>query len=194
MNRFVVVRLASGKATTYGPLAYPPEITRLVSAMWSSVRRGQSAVSPPTARRDARRLIATWSSQLRRRARRDLLATFPNLPRRVFFARLHRLADRYHFRVVRARILRPAQDAPFVVVQANDQQAFARALPAIRHQLDPKRRTKDDRTGWAYEGFFLEALDSRGSPFLAIFNFERGPGAGGGQWASRDSLFPYPHG
>ncbi len=42
-----------------------------------------------------------------------------------------------------------------------------------------------------YEGFYLEARDSHRVPFLAIFNYWRGPHKGGGQWASKPSLYPY---
>jgi hypothetical protein len=30
--------------------------------------------------------------------------------------------------------------------------------------------TGDDWEGWAFEGFFLEARDNEGVPFLAVFN------------------------
>jgi hypothetical protein len=131
--------------------------------------------------------------EVAKRAKEDPQARFRNLPRRVFLARLHRLQLRYGFRVVETRILRPVQSAPLVVIQtARDPKSFSGDVPAIQRLLDPKARTGDDRTGWAYEGFYLEARDSRGTPFLAIFNYWRGPHAGGGgQWASDTSLYPY---
>jgi hypothetical protein len=101
---------------------------------------------------------------------------------------------RYHFRIVDARMLQPVQDAPLVIVQTGDPQGFSRDVPAIQRTIDPKRRTSDDRTGWAYEGFYLEARDTHGTPFLVIFNYWRGPHAGGGQWASAPNLFPFNHG
>jgi len=54
-------------------------------------------------------------------------------------------------------------------------------------------RTNDDRTGWRYEGFFLEADDEHGVPFAAVFNFWRGSGGGGGQFARSDPLIPFEH-
>jgi hypothetical protein len=194
INRFVVVRLASGKTITYGPLASPPAITRLVGAMWAADRSGLAIDSPAEARSEAKQTLSDWLSELKVRAQRHPAARFRNLSRPLFLSRLHQLAARYHFRVVRARILQPVQDAPLVIVQTSDPQAFVHAVPSIQHLLDPKQRTNDDRTGWAYEGFYLGALDIHGTPFLSIFNYWRGPRAGGGQWAARESLFPYPHG
>ena len=194
INRFVVVRLASGKTITYGPRRSPPAIERLLGAMWAASRAGRWSVSPAEAQAEAQSARASWLSELRRRARKAPSARFHNLPRAVFTARLRSLQRRYDFRVLAARTLHPVQEAPLVVVQTSNPQAFSRAVPAIQRLLDPKQRTSDDRTGWAYEGFYLEAHDAHGTPFLAIFNYWRGPDAGGGQWASRESLFPFPHG
>jgi hypothetical protein len=149
---------------------------------------GEQQVEPSLAVRKS------WLGELRRRAKEEPAARFDNLPRAVFYARLHAMEARYGFQLVEARILQPVQDAPLVVVKTQDAQAFSRAVPAIQHLLDPKRRTNDDRTGWAYEGFYLEAQDTQGTPFLAIFNYWRGTGVGGGQWASSESLFPFDHG
>jgi len=90
-------------------------------------------------------------------------------------------------------ILHPRQQAPFVVVQTKDKHALAASTAAILHLIDPKARTNDDRTGWAYEGFLFEARDSHGVPFLATFNWWRGPHAGGGQWAADPTLYPFNH-
>jgi hypothetical protein len=79
-------------------------------------------------------------------------------------------------------------------VQASDEHALARAVPAILRLIDPKARTGDDRTGWAYEGFLFEARDENGTPFLSVFNWWRGPHGGGGQWAADASLLPFAHG
>jgi hypothetical protein len=92
------------------------------------------------------------------------------------------------------QILHPRQQAPFVVVETNDKHALAASTAAVLHLIDPKARTNDDRTGWAYEGFLFEARDSHGVPFLATFNWWRGPHAGGGQWAADPSLYPFAHG
>ena len=56
------------------------------------------------------------------------------------------------------------------------------------------RHTGDDRKGWAYEGFYLEARDRWDTPFLVVFNHWRGRHAGGGQWARSANLRPFAHG
>lgn len=194
IDRFVVVQLSSGQTITYGPLAYPSRITRVFVAMWAARRSGVGAASTSEAQADARNALTSWLIELRWRARQNPTRRFHNLPGRVFFARLDALAARYDFHVAREQILRPAQDAPLVIIQTDNPVAFSHAMPTIQRLLDPKQRTDDDHTGLAYEGFFLEARDSQGTPFLAIFNYWRGRDVGGGQWASRDSLLPYPHG
>lgn len=87
----------------------------------------------------------------------------------------------------------PAQAAPLVIVQTRDYLALARAVPAIDSSLDP-HTGHNDRTGWAYEAFFLEAQDERGIPFIAVSNFMRGAEPGGGQWARSNQLYPFAHG
>jgi hypothetical protein len=81
-----------------------------------------------------------------------------------------------------------------VVVEANDRHALAASTAAILRLIDPKAPANDDRTGWAWEGFLFEARDNRAVPFLATFNWWRGPNPGGGQWASDPSLYPFAHG
>ena len=68
--------------------------------------------------------------------------------------------------------------------------------PAILRLNDPKARTNNDRTGWAYEGLMFEARNTQGVPFLATFNWWRGVfgQVGGGQWATSQSLYPFLHG
>jgi hypothetical protein len=112
----------------------------------------------------------------------------------VLVERLQEAAARWRFDVVSLRVYRPLRAAPFVVVRADDEARLSAATPAIMRAIDPKRRTNDDRTGWTYEGFFFEARDRHGVPFLVVYNAERGPHAGGGQWAASERLFPYPHG
>jgi hypothetical protein len=36
-----------------------------------------------------------------------------------------------------------------------------------------------DTRGWSYEGFFFEAQDESGAPFIAVYNFWRGQHKGG---------------
>ena len=79
------------------------------------------------------------------------------------------------------------------MVETKDKHSLAASTPAILHLIDPKARTNDDRTGWAYEGFLFEARHD-GVPFLTTFNWWRGGHAGGGQWAADPTLLPFPHG
>jgi len=137
---------------------------------------------------------ADWEHELRTRAQRDPGASFSNLPASVLRRRLAEFARRYDFDVVSVQLLRPRRVAPSIVVRTKHYAALARATRLILKQLDPKLRTNDDRTGWRYEGFFFEAVDEDGIPFLAVFNVWRGSGGGGGQWARSDALFPFAHG
>ena len=119
---------------------------------------------------------------------------FPSPSQATLVARLRLAASRYEFKIVKVEMLHPRQAAPLVVVQAKDENALVASTSAILHLIDPKARTNDDRTGWAYEGFLFEARDSHNLPFLMTFNWWRGPHAGGGQWASDPSLYPFAHG
>ncbi len=134
-----------------------------------------------------------WRANLRTGANADPRRHFANPAPSALEARLGLAADRYHFRVVKVRVLHPRQAAPWVVVEASDRQALASATSSILKLIDPKTQTNDDRTGWAYEGFLFEARDSKGVPFLVTFNWLRGRSPGGGQWASEESLYPFLH-
>ena len=82
-----------------------------------------------------------------------------------------------------------------ILLSAGDPPRFARDLRLFLRRLDPKQNTGDDRTGWAYEGLYLQALDNTtGQPFLIAFNYWRGNHPGGGQWASDPKLLPFDHG
>jgi hypothetical protein len=121
-------------------------------------------------------------------------AHFDNPPESVLRDRLEHAAAQFHFTVERVEILHPAQQAPMIVVRSADPDQLAEATPAILKLIDPKAATGDDRTGWAYEGFFFEARGSNEVPFLVTFNYWRGPHAGGGQWARSNGLFPFNRG
>ena len=146
------------------------------------------------ATRDARHVSAMWRSELRKRAREAPRQRFDNLSPQVLRRRLEAAARRYDFEVVSFRLLRPRQLAPRIVVRTRHDVELAHAVPRILRRLDPKAGTGDDRTGWRYEGFWFEADDEHGDPLLAVFNFWRGPHAGGGQWARSDRLYPFSHG
>jgi hypothetical protein len=157
----------------------------------TAVRTGLRTVTP-TARAAA--IEQVWRAHLRSGALAAPTSRFRNLSPGTFDARLRRAASRYHFTVVSVKILHPRQEAPFVVVEAKDKRVLAASTAAILRLIDPKAKTNDDRSGWAYEGFLFEARDSGGVPFLITFNWWRGPHAGGGQWAADPSLYPFSHG
>jgi hypothetical protein len=136
-----------------------------------------------------------WLKELRTAAASgDRAKSFPSPPRHVLLQRLHRSESRFGFSLVRVTMLRPLQLAPVVVIRSDDEQAIARATPQIVAGFDPHRVTKENPSGFAYEGIFFLAETSKGVPYLAVFNHWRAPHVGGGQWAARESLYPYPHG
>jgi hypothetical protein len=158
------------------------------------VSREVHRIGPAEALTAARRARADWKVELRRRAREDPRKRFPNPSSAVLRSRLEQAGERYGFEIVSLRLLRPRQLAPLVVVRTTHYAELARATRAILRGIDPKASTGDDRTGWGYEGFYFEARDERGIPFLLTFNFWRGTSGGGGQWARSQALFPFLHG
>lgn len=189
MNRRLAAALVAGIATSALVAA---GATAATSSTTHATGAAVFGTASPTDRMAA--IAKMWRANLRTGATADPLQRFPNPTRATLDRQLHIAARRYHFTIVKVQVFRPDQAAPFVVVQAADEQALAASTPAILHLIDPKARTTDDRTGWAYEGFLFEARDSNGVPFLATFNWWRGPHAGGGQWARDPTLFPFPHG
>jgi hypothetical protein len=151
---------------------------------------GRSESPSQIVRRDQRE----WRAALVAGALADPHTRFPAPPFSVLGARLGTVHRKYGFSWLYVSTFRPRQMAPLVTFKTNRKSAFARATPAILRLLDPKRNTGDDRTGWAYEGFFLKAVDENGTPFLIVYNHFRGAHAGGGQWASRKDLLPFGHG
>jgi hypothetical protein len=151
-------------------------------------------IGPAEAARDARAAHAEWYRETAKRAREDPRTRFPNLAPFLFRQRLAEAARRYGFQVVSVRFLRPRQLAPEVVVRTKHYVELAHAMRAIEAALNPRLPARDDRRGWEYEGFYFEAQDEHSVPFLAVFDFMRGSGPGGGQWARSDPLFPFAHG
>jgi hypothetical protein len=151
-------------------------------------------ISSDQAMRTGRIVFAEWRRALQAGARAAPRRRFDNLPPSELKRRLAVLASAHDFRVVRVAFLHPVQLAPIVIVRTTHYEQLAHATPSILHQIDPRRDTNDDRTGWRYEGFFFEAQDEHGVPFLTVENWWRGPHGGGGDWARSDPLFPFPHG
>jgi hypothetical protein len=124
----------------------------------------------------------------------DRARSFPSPPRRVLLKRLRVAEARFGFDVASVTMLHPLQDAPVVVIRSNRKLPIARATPHILDLIDPHHKTKQNPSGFAYEGIFFVAQTTRGVPYLAVFNHWRAPHVGGGQWAASESLYPYPHG
>lgn len=165
----------------------------LYSGVSGDLSGHKTVITDAAASHDGQAVRAQWVAEIMRRARQDPSERFANLSARELRGRLAELATRYHFTVKQIQLLHPRQVAPLLIIQTRRYLAFAHAVPAIEKSLDP-HLGHDDRTGWAFEGFFLEAQDERGVPFLAVSNFMRGSGPGGGQWARSDQLYPFAHG
>jgi len=151
-------------------------------------------IGPAEARAAARRDRGDWERELRERALEAPDQRFSNLRPETFKRRLQQAAERYRFEIVSVELPRPKQLAPRVVVRTTHYVELAEATSLILRSIDPRASTGDDRTGWSYEGFYLEARDERGIPFLITSNFWRGTGGGGSQWARSERLFAAPHG
>jgi hypothetical protein len=174
------------------PVDLSSSVRQDIERAYEYARRGKLA--PPSPATAARRAYAEWSAALRAGAVRDPARRFANPPIEALRRRLRDVEQRFDLRARQVYVRWPRQQAPYVVVSTNRPAALARAVPAILRILDPKRPTGDDRTGWPYEGFFFEALDANGQPFLVVFNHWRGPHAGGGQWTASKDLYPFAHG
>jgi hypothetical protein len=151
-------------------------------------------ISRAEALTNARLRVAGWKSEIRKRAQADPRTRFENLDPDLLLQRISEAASRYDFEVVSVELLRPRQLAPKLIVRTTHYLDLARATREILRRLDPKVATSDDRTGWKFEGFYFEAQDEHGVPFLTVFNFMRGNGPGGGQWARSERLYPFDHG
>jgi hypothetical protein len=139
------------------------------------------------------KLKQEWRQILAAGADDDPVARFDNLTEDEFRGRLQEAANRYGFRVVEIHWLKPLQAAPLVVVEANNPALLARDVPAILRLLDPYADAGEDWQDWSFEGFFFEARDEDGSPFLAVYSHRRGFDRGWGEWARSESLYPFPH-
>ena len=152
------------------------------------------AVSPQEASKAGRTTLADWLRELRRGVRERPNLRFDNLSPTELRRRLDAAASQYGFEVISFEVRRPRQLAPEIVVRTTQYLDLARAAPAILRSLDPKRPTKDDRTGWRFEGFYFRAEDEHGVPFFVVDNFWREQSPGGGQWARSERLYPFSHG
>jgi hypothetical protein len=151
-----------------------------------------SLVAPHDAVANAKR---GWLKELRANAATgDTAKAFPSPPRRVLLRRLETARSRFGFEIESVTMLRPLQLAPVVVLRSDRKVQLSRATPSIVKLIDPRHVTRQNPSGFAYEGIFLVVETTRGVPYLLVFNHWRAPHVGGGQWAASESLFPYPHG
>ncbi len=162
----------------------------LYSGISGPLGENKVVVSDARAVHDAREFRAEWRAMIGRTARQAKSESFSSLSDRRFRLRLASAADRYSFTLKAVQFLHRRQVTPLVIVQSRHYLAFARAVPAIEHSLDPHRGRNDSR-GWTYRAFLLEAQDERGVPFLLVSNVVASSGVTGGQWARSDLLFPF---
>jgi len=77
----------------------------------------------------------------------------------------------------------PKQLAPEVVVRTTNYVELGQATGRILERL---------MTG--YEGYYFEADDERGVPFIYVAKARRGPSGTGRYWARSDAVAPFVHG
>lgn len=144
------------------------------------------------ARKTGRTVESWWLANLEKRAKAHPRERFDNPNRADFRRKLSGLARDDGFEVVSAKVLRPLQDAPLVIVRTTHYLDLARSTQSILRELNPRDRGGDGE-GWHYEGFYWEARDERGVPFLVASTLTRGQ-VEGQQWARSEALYPYRHG
>jgi hypothetical protein len=135
----------------------------------------------------------SWEHEIQSRGRRYPAKRFANPSKDELMDDLRALAQKHDFELVSVRLLTPRQLAPKIVVRTKHYLDLAHATSAILRRIDPRTPASNDSQGWKYEGFYFEAQDEHGIPFLIAFNFERGRSPGGGQWARSEPLYPFAH-
>lgn len=170
---------ASSRSVLYSGISPPLGGKKIVVTDAAAVRAGRST-------------RGEWLAMLPREAHAAPGLHFSSLSQHEFRQRLAGLSSRYGFVVKEVQFLHRALPTPLVVVQTSHYVPFAKALRAIEASLDP-HTAKSDLRGWAFRGFYVEALDERGVPFLVADNVV-GNGVAGGQWARADALYPFQHG
>ena len=140
-------------------------------------RVGGKSPSPNAEKAKAQAAFAerSWEHEIESRARRYPEKRFANPSKDELIADLRGLARKNDFELVSLRFLKPRQLAPKVVIRTTHYLDLAHATLAILRRIDPRTPALKDSQGWKYEGFYFEAQDERGIPFLIAFNFERGP-------------------
>jgi hypothetical protein len=173
-----------------------PACSSKSSVLTAGFDRGVKTPSPNAEKARAQAAFArrSWEHEIQSRGRRYPAKRFANPSKDDLMGDLRTLAQKNDFDVVSVRLLMPRQLAPKIVVRTKHYLDLAHATPAILRRIDPRAAAIEDSQGWKYEGFYFEAQDEHGIPFLIVFNFERGPSPGGGQWARSEPLYPFSHG
>jgi hypothetical protein len=152
----------------------------------------QSGGAPPFAAPEWSWRIRGWRTHLRAAVKIDPSTRYPTPALAILRHRLAEASSRYHFQVVSLRFVRAPQGSPLLIVQSDSPSSFSRNTAAIISLLDSRNGNGPGWEGFAYEGFFLGAQDSRGRPFLDASQILRIHE--GGQWARAENLYPFPHG
>jgi hypothetical protein len=126
--------------------------------------------------------LKSWRKAIRTRAERWPQYHWPNARTGKTDRALYRLSLRYDFSIDRIVWHRPKQLAPEIVVTTTHYAETAQAVPELVSRV---------LTG--YEGYYFEADDERGVPFLYVSRYLRGPSGGGRSWGRSDAVQPFIH-
>jgi hypothetical protein len=127
--------------------------------------------------------LASWLKAIRTRAERWPQYHWPNPGVAKTQRALNRYARRYGFFVDRLVWQTPKQLAPEIVVHTTNYVGVGGATGRMLERLT---------TG--YEGYYFEADDERGVPFIYVARARRGPSGTVRYWARSDAVAPWVHG
>jgi hypothetical protein len=133
--------------------------------------------------RRARAILASWRDAIQTRAERWPQYVWHNPGIDETERALTGFARRYEFRVMNVGWHTPKQLAPEIVVRTRHYVELARVTGRILERL---------LTG--YEGYYFEADDERGVPFIYVARARRGPSGTVRYWARSDAVAPWVHG
>jgi hypothetical protein len=167
-------------------------LVALVAAVCTSASTG---ATPPNA--SVADFLVNWQLRLQVNLHAQPVYNYPSPSRKVLDARLQKAVRTYSsrsfsFRVVRVEMRNGGRVAPSVIVQGDrvsavgDKMAFGNAINDILDLVDPR-----SPAGRAYAGFFLEARDGLGIPFVARFDMgSHFDGGALGVWGSDPRFYP----
>jgi hypothetical protein len=131
----------------------------------------------------ARASLSSWHKAIRTRATRWPRYRWDNPGVADTERALARFARKYGFRVTRLVWQTPKQLAPEIVIRTTHYVEVGNATGRMLERLMP-----------GYEGYYFEADDERGVPFLYVSRYRRGPSGGGRWWGRSDAVEPFLHG